>query len=517
MSPGPPSHPSHRPAGESTWPKSVICISRGSYGYGKELAEKLAAKIDALCIGRETITDEAADYGIPVGKLEMAVLKHRPLSVAMGNVRDMFKAYVAAYLSERALDGDIVYHGRTGHLVLHDVKSVLRVRTIDDMEPRIERIVARLRLSRDKAKQYALQVDEDRKRWVRRIYNVDWDDPSLYDVILNAAHVSSENSASVLVEMAGLPEFQTAAASRRVLQDIVLSSRCRLAIGKAESTRDLSVTVQANRGVVSVTYPPHQAKQAAGVPAVLEKVDGIESVVCTVATTHILYIGDHFDPSTKAFGHLVEIADKWNAAVDLVQLGKAGESAAEPVVAGESAGGELSEALDEDHIDGAERGTAEAVDRLIQTGRAGRVRSFKGGVTEMIAGLSPAADYSMIVVGDVFSDKVKTHQRLKRNLIALLADKFRIPVLGGEELKAEYLFGGKQLVSLIASLGISALVYLLVFSFQEDILQFLSAAQAEKGSLSRTVTALAVVVFVPLVALSVGSVYKNILKFIKME
>ena len=74
---------------------SVICISRGSYDYGKELAEKLASKMDSVCLSREAVADEATKFGIPVGKLEMTILKHRPLSEAMGNVRDMFKAYVA--------------------------------------------------------------------------------------------------------------------------------------------------------------------------------------------------------------------------------------------------------------------------------------------------------------------------------------------------------------------------------------------------------------------------------------
>ncbi|MEJ2721594.1 MAG: cytidylate kinase-like family protein, partial [bacterium] len=398
---------------------SVICISRGSYGYGKELAEKLASKMDAACLNREVITDEATDFGIPVGKLEMAVLKHRPISEAMGIVRDMFKAYVAAYLSERALEGNIVYHGRSGHLVLPDLKSVLRVRTIDDTEARIERVVERLRLSREKAKTYAAQVDEDRKRWVRRIYNVDWDDPSLYDVTLNAAHLSSENSAGVLVEMAQLSEFQITPASTRILQDTLLSSRCRLAIGKAENTRNLSVAVQANKGYVSVTYPPHQSRQAEHIPAVLERVDGIKSLVCTLATTNILYIGDHFDPSSPDFNHLVEIAEKWNAAVDLAQLKESAAeepemdedlSVSEPIETGIYDGGILPETEEEDDIETAGRGAPETMDYLIQVGRAGRFRSFKGGSSAMLTRFSPAADYSLIVVGDVFSDRQKIRQ-----------------------------------------------------------------------------------------------------------
>lgn len=482
--------------------------------------------MDSLCLSREMIADEATDFGIPVGKLEMTILKHRPLSEAMGVVRDMFKAFVASYLSERSLDGSVVYHGRSGHLVLPDLKSVLRVRNIADTEARIDRIAVRLKLSREKAKTYAMQVDEDRKRWVRRLYNVDWDDPSLYDVIINAAHLSTENSASILVEMAQLPEFQTTPASRRILQDLLLSSRCRLAIGKNEITQNLSVTVQANKGFVSVTYPPHQAKQAEAIPSVLEKMSGITSLVCTVATTSILYIGDYFDPSSADFHHLVEIAEKWNAAVDLAQMKESGEeepeleddlAESEPVEAGIYHGGILPETEEEDDIETAGGGVPETMGYLIQAGRAGRFRSFKGGASAVLTGFTQKPDYSLIVVGDVFSDRKKIHQRLKRGFIGLLSEKFHVPVIGSEELKSQYLFGWKQLMSSIFSLVFTVLLYVIIFSNQEKILNFISAGHSSKGSGSQIMAAVAIALLVPVIAFSVGSFYKNFLKMIKLE
>jgi hypothetical protein len=444
----------------------------------------------------------------------------------MGVVRDMFKAFVAAYLSERALDRDVVYHGRSGHLVLPDLTSVLRVRTIDDDEARIERVMARLKLSREKAKKYAMDVDEDRKRWVRRIYNTDWDDPALYDVTLNAAHLSTENAASVVLEMAQLPEFQSTPASRRVLQDILLFSRCRLAIGKDENTRNLSVTVQANRGFVSVTYPPHQADRAKHIPAVLERIEGIRSLVCTLATTNILYLGDHFDPSTPAFSHLVEIAEKWNAAVDLAQLREADLEAPEPektasTPVGEEGdaydGGILSDTEPEGDVECAGGGVLETIDYLARVGRAGRFRCFRGGVPAMLKALSPETDYSLIVVGDVFSEKEKARVRMKRNAIALLSERFRVPVLASEELKSQYLFGPKQAMSLISTLGIAALIYFLVLNYQDQILRFLSVGHFSDENLSQLMAAVVVALVVPFVAFSVGTFYKNVLKLIKLE
>ncbi|HWU39646.1 MAG TPA: cytidylate kinase family protein, partial [Candidatus Acidoferrum sp.] len=125
----------------------TICVSRGSYQRGKELADLLAAKLGCDCLSREGIVEGATKRGIPVGKLEEAVVKRRPLSETLSLLFEHYKAYVTATLAERALKGSIIYHGRTGHLVLPGISHVLRIRVITDSEDRIEAVMARMHLS----------------------------------------------------------------------------------------------------------------------------------------------------------------------------------------------------------------------------------------------------------------------------------------------------------------------------------------------------------------------------------
>ncbi|MEJ2190093.1 MAG: cytidylate kinase family protein, partial [Acidobacteriota bacterium] len=61
----------------------LVCISRGSYSRGKELAESLAAKLGWDCLGREELVELATDAGIAVGRLEMAVVKRRRFDEAL--------------------------------------------------------------------------------------------------------------------------------------------------------------------------------------------------------------------------------------------------------------------------------------------------------------------------------------------------------------------------------------------------------------------------------------------------
>ncbi|MEW5735038.1 MAG: cytidylate kinase-like family protein [Thermodesulfobacteriota bacterium] len=502
----------------------IVCISRGSYDYSKTLAEKLAGKLGCACISREMITDTATDFGIPVGRLEVAVLKNRPITEGMAIEVDLFKAFVTTYLCERALNESLVYHGRTGHLVLPGLSHVLRVRAIAEMDARVKNSAERMNISWEKAKQYNVQVDEDIRRWVRRLYNVDWDDPSLYDMTISASHLSEENAAAILMNMAQMPEFTITPASRQALQDLLLAARCRLAIGMETGTQDLKVSVQARKGEVSVTYPPQEERRAKEIPRILGQVPGMQSLVCTVASSNILYVAETFQAESPEFTHLVEIAEKWNAAVDVVHLSseaapEAEPESAAPLLAAKSAGdGGI---LDDRDAGQAQRikkeGVPEVMDKLIQAGRAGKLRNIGGGPAGLVTQIPKTESYNLIVVGEVFAEKKLSKQRLKRDFLSLLADKFRVPVLGTEDLKSQYLFGPRQLVSLIGSLALAIVIYALAFTNQEPVMKFMAAGQTHGSFGAKVAATVFVLAFTPIVAFTVGAFYKNLLKLLKIE
>jgi cytidylate kinase len=506
----------------------IICISRYSYGYGRELAEKLARKLGYRCIGRDELTDQATAIGIPVGKLEMTIMKHGAISEELGVEIDRYKAFITAALCEQALKvgpkGGIVYHGRTGHLVLPGLSHVLRIRAITDMEDRIEMVIQRLHLTREKAKTYNEQVDDDIHRWVRFLYNVNWEDPSLYDLTINSAHINIDNAASALVHMAQLPEFQVTPALQQTLEDVLLAARCRLAIGTDERTREVMATAVSEKGHVSVTYLPQHSKQAQYIPNILEKIEGIRSLTCTIATTNILYIQEKFDPEADSFQHLIEIAEKWNAAVELIRLTDqqlpgesiSAEEAESRTVADrpKNIGGILDDIPGTGDLEENGYGVAETINKLIQVGRAGAAHTVYGGAQALEGRLSRTVKYSLIVVGEVFLSKGDAvRKRMKRDLISFLIDHLHVPVIGNEDLKEQYLFGPKQWLQTAGYAILSVLIYLCMFSYQKPILDFFSIP----GTQHRIMAAVAVSVFVPVAAFIIGGFAHNILKMIKLE
>jgi len=501
----------------------IICISRYSYGYGKELAEKLAAALGYDHIAREELTDKAADQGIPVGKLETAILKQQLIKEEFSIEIERFKALITAEICERAIKGGVVYHGRVGHMVLQDLPNILRIRAVASEEERIDRVIEQLNLTRKLAKEYIKEIDEDRCRYVHFFYNVDCNNPSLYDIVINSSHLAIENSLNALVRLAKSPKFQFTTSTEQKVEDLLLRARCRLAIGEDERTRAVKVKVNANQGNVAVTYLPPFEKQADSIPAVLEKIKGLKTLVCTMAATTILYIQERFDPEVPSFNHLVEIAGKWNSAVELVRLDPhtIEEGSIPPttfttvqVKSSNKDGGIMDDIPETEDEEKDSYGMLKTMNKLIQVGRAGAVHTIYGGTEALANCIRNSRGYCLVVVGDVFLSSASAAQkRMKRDLVTLLSDQSRVPVISSDDLKEQYLFGPKQRIKTFVYALLAVLIYFLIFTNQELIIKFVSATSTELKILA----AVCIIIFVPFAAYVISGFSHNIMKLVKLE
>jgi hypothetical protein len=502
----------------------LICISRGSFSIGKAFAESLAAKLGSACLGREDLLDLAAGSGVAAGKLEMACLKSRNLDEKMLLEREHYQAFTTAALCERALAGPLVYHGRTGHLLLQGVPHVLRIRVVADMETRIKSVEERLGIDREKAKKYIEQVDEDRHKWVRTFYNIDWDVSAGYDFIINLEHANIGNVASAFCGVAQLPDFQETPYSRRMLEDLLLAGRCRVALAKDDRTYHARFRVRADRGTVSVTYLPRDAVLAEVIPRVLERVPGADNILCTMASTRILWIQERFDPKISTFKHLLEVAEKWDAAVELLRLVASDapalierapeEQVTSPAERAVTGGIEEDEQAPQASDTWEEGGVAETFAELVKTGHAGGRVTVRGTTSDVLTAIDRTAAYSLVVVGDTFLSKGKAARvRLARELGDVIHDQLRVPVIQAEEMKEHFLFGPKQLVTLLSFLGISAVIYFFVFTHQQQVVGIMRW----QGLAWRGLAVALVLMVVPIVAYFYGNAVGFLLKLIKME
>jgi cytidylate kinase len=498
----------------------IVSISRGSNELGAEFARNLAGKLGYECISREDLLEEATRQRIPVGKIETAIVKPHVYSEHLALEMEHYKALATSILCEKALDHDIVYHGRTGHLLLPGVDNILRIRVVTSTENETTSAMSRLNLPRKKARQYIEAVEEDRRKWVKKFYNVDWDVLTLYDFVVSLDQVNASNAATAVCHMAQLPEFQSTPASINVLKDLQLAANARLALFRNEKTRYMNLKIMANKGVLNVTYSFQYAKYVADITEALQALTTAKEVVCTEAETSLLWIQGSFDPKNGAYEEVLTLANTWDAAVELIRLTPAEdltshhieEETGSPGLGSWPQSGIVDEEEDMDSREPSD--ISRIYEKLITDGRAGGKRIIEGSQKSLLNAIDRSREYRLIILDDVFPSKTaETRKRLTREWANALSDNLKTPVVSLDEIRTRYHFGTKQTVRMVILAMIVALTLYLVLHYDDQVMAFL----IREGTSRRVLATVCILFFVPVFAFVYGSVASLFLRMMKLD
>jgi cytidylate kinase len=254
---------------------SVITISRGSFSGGKTLAECLAGMLDYRCIDRDIIVERAAAGGVSQDNLMKALVKPPHFWDRFRHQKYIYLTLIQAALTEEVRTGKVVYHGNAGHLLLRGAPHVLRVRIIAPLELRLDMVQDRLKLSRNEAVAYIEKVDEERRKWTSYLYGVDWEDPHLYDVVLNLELMETKEACEVVATIARQKCFEFTPECQAAMDDLALASRVRAGLALNPFTSDLEVEVMAHQGSVSIKGKTVDLDQVAEVERVARETPGV--------------------------------------------------------------------------------------------------------------------------------------------------------------------------------------------------------------------------------------------------
>ena len=140
---------------------------------------------------------------------ELALSESAALQLVQFAIRDAYQV------------GNVVIVGRGGQALLADQPDVLHVRVVAPDEERIQRVKEELRLARQAFKA-DIEVRRDAQdriamrdaasaEYLRRFYNIRWDDPQHYHMVLNTGKLSVEQAVDlILLAVERLPERELA-------------------------------------------------------------------------------------------------------------------------------------------------------------------------------------------------------------------------------------------------------------------------------------------------------------------
>jgi cytidylate kinase len=168
----------------------VITLSREMGSRGDDIALAAAERLGLQVVGREVINRAARAAGAPEVALaeidELGLLGVKPSAAAVRQYGEKVRQIIEEFASQ----GNVLIAGRGGQIVLAGRPGVLHVRVSAPRPQRVGLVQERCGVPAEVAAARVDASDRARAGFLKRHHNAAWDDPTLYDVVLNMAHVS---------------------------------------------------------------------------------------------------------------------------------------------------------------------------------------------------------------------------------------------------------------------------------------------------------------------------------------
>jgi cytidylate kinase len=258
----------------------VIALTQEMGSLAPEVAQLVAQEGKLALMRHEVLEGVAGKLHVPTSLIsrlrEGKAGRRERRSVDLNEVA----VYSASEVFALADKGDVVLRGWGATCLLHPVQHVVTVRITRPFEKRVAWLMENLGTDDLAAAQSEVRrSDEAHATRMHAAFGVTWGDPLLYDMVLNTDRISVESCAAQILQLASRPEFQETKSSRAQVADLALAAAVRGALKETESTREVNVDIQAEkgkivlRGIVLNEQEREEAVRVAGAVPGVKKVD----------------------------------------------------------------------------------------------------------------------------------------------------------------------------------------------------------------------------------------------------
>jgi len=178
---------------------TVITISRQFGSLGSQVAREAAELLGYKLVWRDLINQSALRAGAPATALavidELGLLG---ISLTKKEAR-LYSQALRQVMEELYEAGNAVIVGRAGQIILQEKPGVLHVRVVAPVGLRADRIAKRQHISVEKALAQVEASDKNRRKFVQRLFETDWDSSDFYDLILNTTRLTVQDCAGLIV------------------------------------------------------------------------------------------------------------------------------------------------------------------------------------------------------------------------------------------------------------------------------------------------------------------------------
>ena len=264
---------------------SLITISESIGCGGKAIAALVAKELKLELYDDRRLEEEAIQLGV-----QPEVLKDLD-EKAPGIFSRIFSDKPQVYLDllqgvvyEVAKRGQGIILGHGSQVLLRDFGCALHVRIYGSDSSRIEYLMKGRGLSREATEKLIHKTDNEQRGFLQFAFHMNWNDPSLYDLVINRDKLSTDLAAKLVIEAARSQEIKECSMTAlESMERLSLSRRVDAALLESNLSRDafrrdmFHIEVP-EQGVVHITGVTHMEGAEERLLKVVKGVSGVTEV-----------------------------------------------------------------------------------------------------------------------------------------------------------------------------------------------------------------------------------------------
>ena len=235
----------------------IVTIAHETGSGGPDIGMALAERLGYRYVDREMLSQAAKQYGVVEDKLEKLDETKPSLFERFDVETRQYITVLQSGLLDVAEHDNVVINSRGGQILLRGISHVLRVRVIAPFDIRVKRVVKKMEAQGENVDQRTTaemvrRSDNEKSGRIRYLYDVDWNDPALYDLVINTEKLTVSAAVDLIHGVVRRPELVATEASRQMVGDRALASRVRAALAAHPETRKYRINVEADHAVIQL-------------------------------------------------------------------------------------------------------------------------------------------------------------------------------------------------------------------------------------------------------------------------
>ena len=231
----------------------VIALTQGMGSLAQDIAEQLADELKLSTLQHEVAARVAEKMHVSRSLINRLRAGKAGTIERLRSDRHAMALYSAEEVLEAAAKGNVVIRGWGATQLLRTVPHIPCIRIMRPFDKRVQWLMDEIDTDdRAVAEAEIRRSDEANASRMQGQFGVTWNEPVLFDAVLNTDRLSVDSCVQTIRTLLTRPEFAETTQSRALLQGLAMSANVRAALRANEQTRSVDITIDSSDGRVTL-------------------------------------------------------------------------------------------------------------------------------------------------------------------------------------------------------------------------------------------------------------------------